>query len=69
MEANNNITDISLEMDNLYGKVGTPERDAFRKEAYIFCMQQAIEDDRESEKITQDEYHSNGIENTTLQVL
>jgi DNA-binding XRE family transcriptional regulator len=55
MEANNNITDISLEMDNLYGKVGTPEREAFRQEAYAYCMGQVIFDARKSEKITQAE--------------
>ncbi|MDR2815586.1 MAG: helix-turn-helix domain-containing protein [Proteiniphilum sp.] len=55
MEANNNITDISLEMDNLYGKVGTPERDAFRREAYAYCMGHVIRDARKSEKITQEE--------------
>lgn len=55
MKANNNITDISLEMDNLYGKVGTPERDAFRREAYAYCMGQVILDARKSEKITQAE--------------
>ncbi|MDR1896160.1 MAG: helix-turn-helix domain-containing protein [Prevotellaceae bacterium] len=55
MEANNNITDISLEMDNLYGKAGTPEREAFRREAYAYCMGQVIRDARKSEKITQEE--------------
>jgi DNA-binding XRE family transcriptional regulator len=55
MEANNNITDISLEMDNLYGKVGTPERNSFRREAYAYCMGQVIRDARKSEKITQEE--------------
>jgi DNA-binding XRE family transcriptional regulator len=55
MEANNNITDISLEMDNLYGKVGTPERDAFRREAYAYCMGQVILNSRKAEKITQAE--------------
>lgn len=55
MEANNNITDVSLEMDNLYGKVGTPERDAFRREAYAYCMGQVIRNARKSEKITQGE--------------
>jgi DNA-binding XRE family transcriptional regulator len=52
MEANN-ITDISLEMDNLYGKVGTPDREAFRREAYAYCMGQVIRDARKGEKITQ----------------
>jgi DNA-binding XRE family transcriptional regulator len=55
MEVNNNITDVSLEMDNLYGKVGTPEREVFRREAYAYCMGQVIRDARKSEKITQGE--------------
>jgi DNA-binding XRE family transcriptional regulator len=55
MTAKNNITDISLEMDNLYGKAGTPERDAFRREAYAYCMGQVIKDARKGEKITQEE--------------
>jgi DNA-binding XRE family transcriptional regulator len=52
------ITDISLEMDNLYGKVGTPERDAFRREAYAYCLGQIVHDARKDEKITQAELAS-----------
>jgi DNA-binding XRE family transcriptional regulator len=52
------ITDISLEMDNLYGKVGTPERDAFRREAYAYCVGQLVHDARKNEKITQAELAS-----------
>jgi DNA-binding XRE family transcriptional regulator len=55
MQVNNNITDISLEMDQLYGKVGTPEREAFRREAYAYCMGQIIHDARKNEKVTQKE--------------
>jgi DNA-binding XRE family transcriptional regulator len=55
MTAKNDITDISLEMDNLYGKAGTPEREQFRREAYAYCMGQIIHDARKSEKITQAE--------------
>jgi DNA-binding XRE family transcriptional regulator len=58
MKANSNITDISLEMDNLYGKVGTPERDQFRREAYAYCMGRVIYDVRKNEKITQAELAS-----------
>jgi DNA-binding XRE family transcriptional regulator len=58
MEAKNDITDISLEMDNLYGKVGTPEREQFRREAYAYCMGQIIHDARKTEKITQAELAS-----------
>ena len=54
----NKIRSISDEMDKLYGKEGTPERDAFRREAYIYCMGQIIHDVRKSEKITQAELAS-----------
>lgn len=54
MGANDNrLTDVSAWMDEQYGKVGTPERDQFRKEAYAYCMGQIIHDARKSEKITQ----------------
>jgi transcriptional regulator with XRE-family HTH domain len=42
-------------MDKLYGKVGTPEREQFRREAYAYCMGQVIHDVRKKEKITQSE--------------
>jgi ribosome-binding protein aMBF1 (putative translation factor) len=49
---------ISEEMNRLYGKVGTPEREQFRREAYAYCMGQIIHDARKSEKITQAELAS-----------
>lgn len=52
---NNNLYDVSAEMDKLYGKVGTPERAQFRREAYAYCMGQVIHDARKNEKITQSE--------------
>ena len=55
MQVNNDIIDVSLEMDNLFGKVGTPERNAFRREAYAYCMGQIIHDARKNEKVTQNE--------------
>ena len=55
MTAKNDITDISAEMDKLFGKVGTPEREQFRREAYNYCVGQTIYDIRKSEKITQAE--------------
>jgi len=58
MITKNDITDISAEMDNLFGKVGTPEREEFRREAYVYCMGQIIHDIRKSEKITQAELAS-----------
>ena len=38
-----------------FGKVGTPEREAFRKEAYAYCVGQIISDARKREKVTQQE--------------
>lgn len=51
----NRLTDVDAMMDSLYGKVGTPERNEFRREAYAYCMGQIINDARKSEKITQAE--------------
>jgi len=54
----NKIRSISEEMDKLYGKIGTPEREEFHREAYVYCMGQIIHDVRKSEKITQAELAS-----------
>ena len=42
-------------LDKLYGKVGTPEREEFRKEAYSYCVGQLISDARTQERMTQAE--------------
>ena len=42
-------------LDEKYGAVGTPERDAFRKEAYAYYIGQVIREARRDEKITQSE--------------
>lgn len=55
MKTNNDIIDFDAIMDEKYGKVGTPEREQFRKEAYAYCVGQIILDARKSEKITQSE--------------
>jgi DNA-binding XRE family transcriptional regulator len=56
MQANNHLlTSVDDIMDSKFGKVGTPDREAFRKEAYAYCMGQMIHDARKSEKITQTE--------------
>lgn len=52
---NKNLVSIDAIMDKKYGKVGTPEREAFRKEAFAYCVGQIILDARKSEKMTQDE--------------
>jgi ribosome-binding protein aMBF1 (putative translation factor) len=55
MKARNDLTDIDSMMDNLYGRVGTPEREAFRREAYAYYLGQVIRSARKSEKMTQEE--------------
>ena len=55
MNTKNKIRSISTELDNLYGKEGTPERDAFRKEAYAYYTGQIIEHARKDANMTQAE--------------
>ncbi len=55
MQKENNIMSVDAMMDERYGKVGTPEREAFRKEAYAYCVGQIISDARKREKVTQQE--------------
>lgn len=55
MQANPNVHSMDAVLDELYGKVGTPEREAFREEAYAYCVGQMISDARKREKMTQDE--------------
>ena len=39
---------IDVLMDERFGKVGTPERETFRKEAYAYCVDQIISEDPKS---------------------
>jgi DNA-binding XRE family transcriptional regulator len=56
MQTNNHkIVDYDAVLDNKFGKVGTPEREAFRHEAYAYYMAQLIHDARQNEKITKTE--------------
>lgn len=55
MQRSNNLHSMDAVLDELYGKVGTPQRDEFRKEAYAYCVGQMIYDARKQEKITQSE--------------
>lgn len=52
---NENLISIDSIMDAEFGKVGTPEREEFRKEAYAYCMGQMICEARKKEKMTQAE--------------
>ncbi|MBE6296861.1 MAG: helix-turn-helix transcriptional regulator [Bacteroidales bacterium] len=49
-----NVNSMDEVLDNLYGAVGTPERENFRKEAYAYCVGQLIHDTRKDAKITQE---------------
>lgn len=51
----NMIQSYDAVLDERYGAVGTPEREAFRKEAYAYYMGQVIREARKEEKITQSE--------------
>lgn len=50
-----NLRSVDAIMDQKFGKVGTSERDNFRREAYSYCMGQIIHDARKKEKVTQEE--------------
>ncbi len=54
MKANPNVKSMDDVLDALYGAVGTPQREEFRKEAYAYCVGSIIRDARKQENITQD---------------
>ncbi len=51
-ETSKDIYDVSAWLEEQYGKVGSPEREEFRREAYAYCMGQLIHDARKQEKET-----------------
>lgn len=53
MEGRNDITSFDAVLDAKYGKVGTEEREQFRKEAAAYCVGQIIYDARKQEHMTQ----------------
>lgn len=55
MQERNNIGSFDAILDEKYGKIGTPERDEFHREAYAYCVGQMISDARKQEKMTQSE--------------
>lgn len=56
MQVNNNqLTDISAELDVLYGAEGTAERAKFDEEAWNFYTSQILLDARKEAKVTQSE--------------
>lgn len=52
---NNQLTDISAELDTLYGAEGTAERAKFDEEAWNFYTSQILLDARKEAKVTQSE--------------
>lgn len=53
MQTKSNIGSFDAILDEKYGKVGTPERDAFHREDYAYCVGQIILDARKQERMTQ----------------
>ena len=53
MQTKSNIGSFDAILDEKYGKVGTPERDAFHREAYAYCVGQIILGARKQERMTQ----------------
>ncbi|MBM6945370.1 MULTISPECIES: helix-turn-helix domain-containing protein [Bacteroides] len=55
MKERNDIGSFDAILDEKYGKMGTPERDEFHREAYAYCVGQMISEARKHEKMTQSE--------------
>lgn len=53
MQPRNDISSFDAILDAQYGAVGTAEREAFRKEATNYCIEQIILDARKQEYMTQ----------------
>lgn len=53
MQVNPNVGSMDAVLDKLYGKVDSPEREEFCKEAYSYCVGQLICDARKQERMTQ----------------
>jgi toxin-antitoxin system, antitoxin component, xre family len=54
-EISKDIYDVDSWLDEQYGKVGSPEREEFRREAYAYCVGKIVRDARKQEKMTQSE--------------
>lgn len=52
-EINNDIYDYDVYMDDLYGKEGTPEREAFRAEARNYMLGVILREERKKQHMTQ----------------
>ncbi len=56
MQKKSDIMNVDIMVEERFGKVGTPESEAFRKGSYAHCIGQIIRDERKLEKITQLEF-------------
>lgn len=54
MQKNNNLHSFDAVMDAQFGAPGTPEREAFNRDAESYCIGQIILEARKSEKVTQE---------------
>lgn len=57
-EINKDLYDVDAWLDETCGQEGSPEREAFRKEAEAYCVGQIIHNARKEGKITQSELAS-----------
>lgn len=55
MKERNDIGSFDAILDEKYGKDGSPEREEFNREAYVYCVGQMISEARKQERITQSE--------------
>lgn len=55
MQEKNNIGSFDAILDDKYGKIGSPKREEFHKEAYTYCLGQIVCNARKQEKMTQSE--------------
>lgn len=55
MQTINGIGSFDAILDEKYGKMGTPEREEFHREAYAYCIGQMVMEARKQEKMSQSE--------------
>lgn len=55
MQANSEVGSFDAILDSKYGEQGTPQREAFNREAYAYCMGQMVMEARRHERMTQSE--------------
>ena len=58
MNQKNDIGSFDAILDKKYGKIGTPQREEFHREAYAYCMGQMILEARKNERMSQSELAS-----------